>query len=155
MDTQNVYEAAAENFSISILQERKLLEMIIHAATDEAAATRFYTRLSERLTGEDRKTVHNIALDEAKHRRLFEDLYFRIAHRQMPAIETDKEEPLPENLPDIFEDRIYDENADIEFYRNIYFTLINMDYRDVMFEIMSDESRHASLLNLLYAKYKR
>jgi rubrerythrin len=136
------------------LLDRKLLEMIAHAAAGEAAATRYYARLSDMLDGRDKKTVHDMALDEAKHRHLFEELYANIAGVRMPPAESTEPTEPQGHLPEIFEERLYDELGDAEFYRQIYFALINMDYRDVMFEIITDEMRHATLMSHLYSKYK-
>jgi len=138
------------------LLDRKLLEMIVHAAEGEAAATKYYSRLSQMMTDEkDRKTVHDIALDEAKHRRLFDELYYNISGARIPPFEHFNEPTEPAGtFLEIFEERLYDELHDAEFYRQIYFALINMDYRDVLFEIITDEKRHAQLMSFLYAKYK-
>jgi rubrerythrin len=137
------------------LLDRKILEMIAYAAEGEAAAVKYYTRLSEMLSGQDKKTVHNIALDEAKHRRLFEELYTAISGARLPYGGNSHEKPEPaEFSAEIFEERLYDELGDAEFYRQIYFALVNMDYRDILFEIMTDEMRHAQLMTFLHAKYK-
>ncbi|MCL2702688.1 MAG: ferritin-like domain-containing protein [Defluviitaleaceae bacterium] len=137
------------------LLDRKLLEMIAHAADGETAAVKYYTRLSDMLEGADKKTVHNIALDEAKHRRLYEELYFNIAGTRMLPPHTPPEPVEPKgSLHEIFEERLHDELSDVEFYRQIYQALLNLDYRDILFEIITDELRHANLMSQLYAKYK-
>ena len=142
------------------LLDRKLLEMIAHAAAGEAAAVEYYNRLSGMLiAADDKKTVHNIALDEAKHLRLFEELYFNLSGLRMPPLEPSEAKPShnrqPEgSFPAIFEERLHDELGDVEFYRQIYFALANLEYRDILFEAITDELRHAQLMGLLYSKYR-
>ena len=140
------------------LLEKKLLEMITHAAAGEAAAREYYMRLSDMLISScDKRTVYDIALDETKHYRLFDELYLALCGERMPKPNM---HDLPEstipggNLPAIFEERLHDELHDVEFYRQIYFALNNVEFRDILFEIITDELRHAHLMNLLYAKYK-
>ena len=139
------------------LLDRKLLEMLVHAAAGEAAAMEFYKNLSEMLVAEDdRKLVRDIALDEAKHRRLFEELFTSLSGERMPPLPQLQDEPTTPtgSFPSIFEDRIKDELRDVEFYRQIYFALVNLDYRDILFEIITDELRHAHFMTYLYAKYR-
>lgn len=140
----------------SNLMDRKLLEMISHAAAGEAASMEFYKRLSEMLiAAEDKKTVRDIALDEAKHHRLFEELYCSLAGVRMPPPTPSDESTTPTGtFPAIFEGQMHDELSDVEFYRQIYFALSNLEYRDILFEIITDELRHAQFMGQLYAKYR-
>ena len=140
------------------LLDRKLLEMLIQAAAGEAAAANFYKDLSFKINNEaDRKIVYDTSLDEVKHRRMFEELYHSLSGTHMPpyeAVEPGAADHAHSSLPDIFADRIKDELADVEFYRQIMFALHTMEFRDILFEIITDEMRHAQLFNYLYAKYK-
>jgi len=139
------------------LVNRKLHDMILHAIDGESDAIKYYSQLAEAMSrggaaAEDVKTVQDIVLDEAKHRRLFEELYQAISGAP-PAPRTTPPEAGPgADMRENFKHSLRDELGDAEFYRGIYFALQTQEQRDILFEIMTDEMRHAQLMSMFFAQ---
>ena len=103
-------------------------------------------------TQQEKEVIMGIRDDERKHRRMFRALYTQLTGR--PPVESQEApEPLPSSYIEGIEKALLGELKAFEKYRTIYLH-IRPEYRDVIFEIMTDEIKHASYYNWLYAKNK-
>ncbi len=137
----------------SVEADDKILTMLDEAITDEMKGYEYYKRLQVMFDDKDKETVRHISLDEMKHRKILEDLYQRISGTKAPTFKVDDIQ-ISRNLLVEIAKSIMNEYDDSEFYRKLYFMLENPEYRDMIFEIMTDEQNHAGKLNYLYSKYK-
>ena len=139
------------------LMERKMLEMLHQGFHIETISSKSYKQLCDAVIAEDdKKIIKDIMLDTVKHRKCFEELFYNFcgARPAGPPEQQPRHHFRSKTLPQIFEERMLEELLNVEFYRHIYFALANLEYRDTLFEIITDKLRHSQLLNYLYAKYR-
>ena len=130
-------------------------EMIKEAIKDEKKDALFYVELAEKISDEnDKKIIHKIHNDEKKHEKIFKEIYMLINGEEPDENELQFEKKqLSTNMLQNFSDAIFDELDAVEFYRKIYFSFLNQEIRDALYEIITDEQIHAQILNYMYAKY--
>ncbi|GIP22077.1 ferritin-like domain-containing protein [Paenibacillus sp. J22TS3] len=144
---------AAPSFTPWYRNEDIVLNLILQSIQGERNDELFYDFLIKMAPDEQQKEViKGIRDDERKHNRMFRELYTRLTG----TAPTPKEEPL-EQLPETYleglEKALLGELRAFEKYRTIYLH-IQPEYRDWIFEIMTDEIKHAGYYNWLYAKNK-
>lgn len=138
----------------SVEADDKVLTMLDEAITDEMKGYEYYKRLQPMVDDvKDKETIRHISLDEMKHRKMIEDLYQKISGVKAPTFKVD-DIRISRNLSAELANSIMNEYDDAEFYRKLYFMLQNPEFRDMLFEILTDEQNHAGKLNYLYSKYK-
>ncbi|WP_025696330.1 ferritin-like domain-containing protein [Paenibacillus durus] len=103
-------------------------------------------------TQQQKEVITGIRDDERKHRTMFRTLYTQLTGKA-PAVADGAPEQLPASYLEGIEKALLGELKAFEKYRTIYLH-INPQYRDWIFEIMTDEIKHASYYNWLYAKNK-
>ena len=131
----------------------KLLDMIKEAMLDERSDNKKYKMMMEMT--ENREIRDNIKFayeDEAKHYRMFQDIYEDLTGE-------DIEIPVPKvELADRFVDNvkssIQGELQAVELYRGIRAMLTTKRHRDMLFEIITDEQEHATRFVYIYAMIK-
>ena len=131
----------------------KLLDMIKEAMLDERSDNKKYKMMMEMT--ENREIRDNIKFayeDEAKHYRMFQDIYEDLTGE-------DIEIPVPKvELADRFVDNvkssIQGELHAVEMYRDIRAMLTTKRHRDMLFEIITDEQEHATRFVYIYAMIK-
>ncbi|AZR73429.1 hypothetical protein BBF96_08565 [Anoxybacter fermentans] len=131
---------------------KKTLELIRRAVADETRDRKFYEYLINQAPNEKEKNIiASIRDDEMKHFRMFREIYHDITgHYPVPL---DKEEfEKPASYLDGIEKALFDELETVEMYRQIYFGLRTRKHRDMLFEIITDELKHASKFNYLYTR---
>ena len=139
--------AASQTFEI-------LKELIEEAIKDEAMDCRYYIMLADAITDtEDSKIIADLVSDEEKHRYLLESIYSAMTGENPPEFDLPEIE-LPEALTDAISEKIFDETDSLDFYTRLLSNLTENDLRDILIEIIADESIHTGLLNYLFAKYK-
>ncbi|USB33077.1 ferritin-like domain-containing protein [Paenibacillus sp. YPG26] len=104
-------------------------------------------------TQQEKDVIAGIRNDERKHRNMFRTLYTRLTGMAPAGGGNEQAEALPATYLEGIEKALMGELKAFEKYRAIY---LNIDpaYRDWIFEIMTDEIKHASYYNWLYAKNK-
>jgi len=131
-----------------------VLRLIQEAIEDERHDELFYDYLiSVAPTEQEKQVITSIRDDERKHRSLFRQIYTQLTG-QRPSI-SGQEEPFqkPASYLEGIEKALMGELKAFEKYRVIY-KYIPVQFRDTIFEIMTDEMKHASYYNWLYAKNK-
>lgn len=132
----------------------KILTLIEEAIGDEFRDYEYYKRLQALFDeAKDKETIRHISLDEMKHKKMLEELYFKLSGQKppLPRIEDIK---ITKNLLVELAKSIASEFDGTEFYRKLYFLFKKPEYRDMMFELLHDEHIHAGKLTYLYSKYK-
>jgi rubrerythrin len=101
----------------------------------------------------EKQVITQIRNDERKHRRMFLQIYVSLTGHQ-PMVPQD-EEPFqrPSSYVEGIEKAILGELKAFEKYRTIYLN-IPSQYQNMVFEIMTDEIKHAGYYNWMYAKNK-
>lgn len=134
--------------------DTKLLTMMDEALLSEEEGYQYYRKLQNMINdSQDKEVVRHISLDEMKHKRMIEDLYNKISGVKAPYLKP--EEPkLSRNISAELSKSILNEYDEAEFYRRLLLMLKDPEYRDMLFEILTDEQAHGGKLNYLYSKYK-
>jgi rubrerythrin len=131
----------------------KLLDMIKDAMKDERHDNKKYKMMSEMTENREiRENIHHAQVDEAKHYRMFQDIYEDLTGE-------DIEIPVPKvDLADRFVDNvkssIQGELDAVEMYRDIRAMLTSKKHRDMVYEIITDEQEHATRFVYIYAMIK-
>lgn len=135
--------------------DKKLLDMIQMGITDSAQTASFYKTLMNVLhIPNDIEMVRNTYLDELKHVKLLQEIYYIASGEKAPEY-TVTPVSLSENILENFQKAIFDSLEAADFYRELYFSFLNLELRDMLFEILTDEQDHAARFNFLFSKYKQ
>lgn len=131
---------------------RLVLQLIRQAIAGEREDELFYDYLlSVAPTDQERQIIAGIRDDERKHNRYFRNLYRQLTG--MSPAEEGEEFEKPASYLEGIERALLGELKAFERYRTIYLN-IPVQYKNIIFEIMTDELKHASYYNWLYAKNK-
>lgn len=131
----------------------KLLDMIKEAMKDEKHDNRKYKMMNEMTENKEiRENIRHAYEDEAKHYRMFQDIYEDLTGENI-------EIPVPKvDLADRFVDNvkssIQGELGAVEMYRDIRAMLTTKRHRDMLYEIITDEQEHATRFVYIYAMIK-
>jgi len=130
---------------------RDALQMIKDSVQSERKDELFYDDLINMAPNQEQKDIiTSIRDDERKHNRYFREIYRDITGE---TIEADKEEMAyekPESYLDGIQTALFGELGAVEKYRTIYNSMPAQYYRDILFEIITDELKHSSKYNYLY-----
>ncbi|ULL13491.1 ferritin-like domain-containing protein [Paenibacillus sp. H1-7] len=132
----------------------QVIQMIQESIEGERNDEMFYDALIRLAPTEQQKDViRSIRDDERKHRQMFRSMYTYLTG-QAPVVKEGEAETLPASYVDGIETALLGELKAFEKYRKIYLQ-IAPELRNWMFEIMTDEIKHAGYYNWLYAKNKK
>lgn len=133
-------------------QYKRALELIRKAVAGESADRKFYDYLiSVAPTDKDKEIIASIRDDEIKHFKMFRKIYCELTGRY-PEPLGEEEFEKPDSYLDGIEKALFGELGAVEMYRQIYFGMPTRKYRDMLFEIITDEMKHSSKYNFLYTK---
>jgi rubrerythrin len=139
-------QAGGENMNL-------VISLIEQGIAGEREDELFYDYLiSVAPTQQEKQVITSIRDDERKHRRYFRQLYTQLTGMAPPAVEGEAF-TRPSSYLEGIERALMGELKAFEKYRTIYLN-IPAPYRDIIFEIMTDELKHAHYYNWLYAKNK-
>lgn len=130
--------------------------LIREAVKDERADEQFYDYLAKNAPSQtDASMIEAIRNDERKHRSMFQQIYAGLTG-QILTVPADAE-PFqePASYADGLTRAIMGESGSLELYRRIYFAVPGEMYKNMLFEIMTDEIKHGIRYNYLYAKLKK
>lgn len=99
----------------------------------------------------EREIILSIRNDEIKHLEMFREIYRDITGTN-PTPLGSEEFTKPANYRAGVDEALFGELAAVEMYRKIYFGLKTRKHRDMLFEIITDELKHASKYNYLYTR---
>lgn len=131
--------------------EDKNAELIEQAANREKKILCYDEKIMDYFENElDKKRIRHISLNQRKHVKMFGEIYQGMTGRKLSF---DIKEP---NLKDDFkynlEERIFQGFECIELYRKIYFLVIPVEWKFMMYEIISDEQN--DILKYIYYSQK-
>lgn len=126
-----------------------ILELIREAISDEYRDANYYEELSKMAnTPEAQRVLRKIHLDELKHFKIFQEIYYQLTGEKAE-VNYEKSE-IEGSLAENYSKSIFNELEAVEFYRIILFSFLNIPIRDWLYEIITDEQAHAQKLNYLY-----
>ncbi|WP_236340774.1 ferritin-like domain-containing protein [Paenibacillus plantiphilus] len=133
--------------SYKSLQEA--LSLIKQAIEGEREDELFYDYLiSVAPSQEEKDIIISIRDDERKHNRMFRSIYQSLTGQMITApgqVEFEK----PKTYIDGIRKALFGELAAVERYRDIRAGLPSRYYRDMVFEILTDELKHATKYNYI------
>lgn len=128
----------------------KSLQGIKLAVQGEREDELFYDYLiSVAPTDDEKKIIASIRDDERRHNKMFRKIYKNITGVDLPA-STDEEFVKPISYLDGIKKALFGELGAIERYREIRMGLPSTMYRDMLFNIITDEIKHSSKYNYLF-----
>jgi len=128
----------------------KSLEGIKSAVQSEREDELFYDYLiSVAPTAEEKEIIASIRDDERGHNKMFRQIYKGITGSDIPAGE-DEEFVKPISYLDGIKRALFGELGAVEKYREIRRGLPTTMYRDMLFNIITDEIKHSAKYNYLY-----
>jgi Uncharacterized conserved protein len=131
------------------------LMLIKNAVAGEREDEMFYDWLiSTAPSNEDKQIITSIRDDERKHNKMFRQIYFELTGQMLSqSTETNFEKPVSYIAG--LQKALFGELGAVERYRRILFAMQSRKHINMITEIMSDELKHASKYNFLYAKNKK
>lgn len=104
--------------------------------------------LTSKQAKEIKDTIMSIRDDEISHNQVFKEMYKRFTGKE--ANPEEKEFVAPASFVDGILMALNGELNAVKRYRVIMEGMPNLAYRDMVFNILSDELRHANLYNYIY-----
>lgn len=130
------------------------IPLLKEAVQDERSDELFYDYLIRNAPSqEDKDIIQSIRNDERKHRKMFRHMYYCLTGKTMEVVEPEPFQP-PATYLEGLKRAIFGESGAVELYRKIYFTIPGKTFKNMVFEIMTDELKHGIRYNYLYAKNK-
>lgn len=140
----------AQNQMMYNPQLQEALEGVKKAVQGEREDELFYDYLiSVAPTVEEKEIISSIRDDERRHNRLFRRTYMNFTGIEVPAGGEETFEK-PQSYVDGIRKALFGELKAVEKYRAIMRALPMGPYRDMMFDIITDELKHASKYNYLF-----
>ena len=128
----------------------KSLEGIKKAVQGEKEDELFYDYLiSVAPTDDEKKIIASIRDDERGHNKMFRQIYKSITGVDVPPGD-DEEFVKPISYLDGIKKALFGELAAVEKYREIRRGLPSTMYRDMLFNIITDEIKHSAKYNYLF-----
>lgn len=125
------------------------LTLIKQAVSGEREDELFYDYLiAEAPTEEEKAVIRSIRDDERRHNTMFRAIYKAYTGETLPP-STDTAFERPASYGEGLRRALFGELGAVERYRNIRAGLPDRYYRDMVFEILTDELKHASKYNYL------
>jgi rubrerythrin len=142
---------AAARFSVT--NQEWVIQQIENSIEGERNDELFYDYLIRQAPDQQQKDViMHIRDDERKHRQMFREMYKQLTG-SLPVEKNEPLEALPASYLEGIEKALLGELAAFERYRTLYLN-INPEFKAWMFEIMTDEIKHAGYYNWLFTKNK-
>ncbi len=125
------------------------LDLVSQAVQGERKDELFYDYLiSVAPTQEEKEIISDIRDDERKHNRMFREIYEYYTGYELP--QADREDfAEPASYLEGIKEALFGELAAMERYRIIHAGLPSRYYRDMVFEILTDELKHADKYNYI------
>lgn len=126
------------------------LQLMREAVAGEREDQLFYEYLiSQAPTNEEKLIIASIRDDEKRHNKLFRMMYKEITGQEVPPA-NGEEFQRPKTYKDGLVKALFGELRAVEKYRVIRQGLPNRYYRDILFNIITDEIKHSAKYNYLY-----
>lgn len=126
------------------------LQLIAESVGSEREDELFYDYLLSTAPAEQKEIIASIRDDERKHVKMFRELYWQVTGQELPPPGEPSFER-PANYCEGITRALFGELAAVERYRKILFGFEFLPYRNMITEIYTDELKHASKWNYLFA----
>lgn len=131
---------------------QKSLALIYEAVQGEKEDRLFYEYLiSVAPTQADKEIIASIRDDEIRHNLMFKKMYKEFTGQDVMDV-TEEGFKKPASYVDGIQQALFGELKAVEKYRDIRKGLPDRHNRDLVFEILTDELKHAAKYNFLYTK---
>lgn len=131
---------------------QKSLALMFEAVQGEKEDRLFYEYLiSVAPTQEDKEIISSIRDDEIRHNLMFKKMYKDFTGQEVMDV-TAEGFKKPASYTDGIQQALFGELKAVEKYREIRKGLPDRQNRDVVFEILTDELKHAAKYNFLYTE---
>lgn len=125
------------------------LILVKNAIQGEREDELFYDYLiSVAPTQEEKNIIADIRDDERKHNKMFRQIYKAFTGQEV-AVPTDVKFDKPKSYIEGIKKALFGELSAVERYRDIRAGLPNRYFRDMVFEILTDELKHADKYNYI------
>ena len=91
----------------------------------------------------DKETLRMLCMDENKHVKYFADIYYKLSGQALPQNAYATRRSISWDFYSECEKMMHKCTDNVEFYRRIYFGFNDLDIRDTLFEIITDEMNMA------------
>lgn len=146
---QNPYCCSSYGMDFTKSTLERSLKLVKEAIAGEREDELFYDYLiSEAPTKEQKDIITSIRNDEIKHRKLFRQIYKAFTGMDVGEV-SGEEFQKPKSYIDGIKRALFNELKAMEKYRIIRQGLPSRCYRDVVFEILTDEIKHAIKYNYI------
>lgn len=126
------------------------INLISQSAPDKREDDMFYSYLFSIAPEDQKGIIGSIIQDERKHLKMLSEIYWQVTGKDLPpAPEAPFEKP--KSYCEGISTAIFGELAAVERYRRVLFGFEFLPYRNMITEIYTDELKHASKWNYLYA----
>lgn len=130
--------------------DRKLLDLLREAMSDESKDRSKYRQMMEMTDNKEIiEQIQHAYEDEAKHYEMFQEIYEQLTGNDIGLLSPDQAHQ--NRLIDEVKASINTELEAIELYREIRAMLRGRKYRNMLFEIITDEQEHATRFVYLYS----
>jgi rubrerythrin len=149
MEQMTMYSMQSNNGEPSYKSLEEALRLVRQAVQGEREDELFYDYLiSVAPTAEERGIIYEIRNDEIKHNQLFREIYAYYTGEELSlSSRTDLRQP--EGYLESIRKALFGELGSMERYRNIRAGLPSDYHRDMVFEILTDELKHADKYNYI------
>ncbi|QBQ06950.1 ferritin-like domain-containing protein [Sporosarcina pasteurii] len=131
---------------------QKSLELMFEAVQGEKEDRLFYEYLISIAPKQaDKEIIASIRDDEIRHNLMFKQMYLYYTGQEITDI-TEEDFKKPASYVDGIQQALFGELKAVEKYREIRKGLPDRHHRDLVFEILTDELKHASKYNFLYTE---
>ncbi|MCG3087324.1 ferritin-like domain-containing protein [Sporosarcina cyprini] len=131
---------------------QRSLQLMAEAVQGEREDQLFYDYLiSKAPNAEQKDIITSIRNDEIRHNQLYRQMYQQLTGQEVPMAPEEEFVP-PASYIDGIKKALFGELKAMEKYRIIRAGLPYREYRDVVFEILTDELKHATLYNFLFTE---
>ena len=139
------YEPNYRNSEMRIsMQLQKALESIRNSTLDEAEDEVFYKYIMSIAPNEESKMIiGQIRDDENKHKILLREVYYNLTGIELPSSNMQSDKQFDMNYIDGIKQAFFNELKALEKYRTILSAMEARKNYDKIFEIMTDEMKHA------------
>ncbi|MDR1913801.1 MAG: ferritin-like domain-containing protein [Clostridiales bacterium] len=140
----------------SLSPDQKMLDILIAAVEEERESIQFYHRLSKMTKDTSYKEILRlIRMDEQKHEKYFVDIYKRLTGQILRAEHVTPSRGAEYDFAPECEKAMFAALELSEYYRRIYSSFSNLEIRDMLFEMITDEQNNAIKMQYLYFKNRR
>lgn len=133
--------------------ENEILELLLEAISQEDEDIRYFQKLEKMLKNtKDKDMIRKIMLDDKKHFKIFSEIYKSLTGKE-PIFEKEEVEIDDSLIEEIF-DSIEQKLENVELYRLLLSSFLDVGIRDLIFEIITDEQAHAQKLTQIHNRNK-